>query len=530
MTLLRMQESRVRYLFEGYTLDTDRRELRHRAELVAIEPQVFDLLAYVIQNRERVVSKDDLIASIWEGRSVSESALTTRINAARKAIGDSGAQQRLIKTHLRKGIRFVGAVQEEERPASRHAEETVSALTLPDRPSVAVLPFTNMPEDPAQEYFSDGLTEDVITELSRFAELFVIARNSSFQYKGGAVDIRKVGADLGVRYVLEGSIRRDGDRVRISAQLIDAERGAHRWAERYDRKLEDIFTLQAEFARTIVAILAAHLNKAESQRALTKPPATYQAYDFYMRAADFSAAYNSSFSKSDLHGARRFLEKAVAIDPGYARAHAALSMTYVSSWVHHWDDDCPWMTALDRAYQCAQKSVLLEANLPEAHLALGWTLLWMRQHEAAIAAFERASMLNPNFTNWRYPLSLVYAGEPERAIETLDAHMRLDPFYEPYAPSTLGLACYMLKRYAEALPHLRACVSRAPNIRLGRLGLAATYAQLGQLDDARAQAAEVLRIAPFFTIRGAPPVSAFKRPKDADHVSIGLRKAGLPEG
>jgi adenylate cyclase len=517
----------MRYHFEGYTLDMDRRELRRGTDLVvAIEPQVFDLLAYVIQNRERVVSKDDLIASIWEGRSVSESALTTRINAARRAIGDSGHQQRLIKTLLRKGIRFVGAVQEEEH----HAEQTTSVLALPDRPSIAVLPFTNMTDDPAQEYFSDGLTEDVITELSRFAELFVIARNSSFQYKGQAVDVRDVGRDLGVRYVLEGSIRRYGDRVRISAQLIDADSGAHRWAERYDRKLEDIFSLQAEFARTIVAILAAHVNKAESQRALTKPPATYQAYDYYMRAADFSAAYNSSFSKADLHGARRFLEKAVAMDTGYARAYAALSMTYVSSWVHHWDDDCPWAAALERAYQCAQKSVLLGANLPEAHLALGWTLLWMRQHEPAIAAFEQASMLNPNFTNWRYPLSLVYAGQPERAIETLDAHMRLDPFYEPYALNTLGLAYYILKRYAEALPHLRACVSRAPNMPAGRVRLAATYAQLGLLDDARAQAAEVLRIEPFFTIKGSPPVSAFKRPEDAEHVAIGLRKAGLPEG
>jgi adenylate cyclase len=154
----------------------------------------------------------------------------------------------------------------------------------------------------------------------------------------------------------------------------------------------------------------------------------------------------------------------------------------------------------------------------------------MRQHDAAIAEFERACVLNPNFTNWRYPLSLVYAGEPERAIETLDAHMRLDPFYQPYAPSTLGFAYYLRKRYAEALPHLRACVSRAPNMPAARKGLAATYAQLGRLDDARAQATELLRVEPFFTIKGAPPAIAFKRPEDAEHVSIGLRKAGLPEG
>ena len=281
------------------------------------------------------------------------------------------------------------------------AQTPPSALALPDRPSIAVLPFSNIAGDAGQEYFSDGVTEDLITELSRFGELFVIARNSSFQYKGRAVDIRQVGRELGVRYVLEGSIRRESDRVRISAQLVDGITGSHRWAERYDRKLDDILTLQVELARTIAAILAVHMHKAEIERALTKPPATYQAYDYYMRAADCSAAYNSSFSKTDLHAMRRFLEKAVAIDPGYARAHAALSMTYVSSWVHRWDDDCPWPGALERAYQCAQKSVLLGPNLPECHLGLGWTLLWMGQHDAAVAAFDRASELNPNFTNWR---------------------------------------------------------------------------------------------------------------------------------
>jgi len=520
----------VRYLFDSYVLDTDRRELRREGDPVSLEPQVFDLLAYLIEKRDRVVDKDDLLASIWQGRIVSESTVTSRINAARRAIGDSGDQQRLIKTFLRKGIRFVGEVREQMQTTVSDTQTALPALVLPDRPSIAVLPLTNMTGDSEQEYFSDGITEDIITELCRFSELFVIARNSSFQYKGKTVDIRQVARELGVRYVLEGSIRREGDRIRVSAQLIDGMTGSHRWAERYDRKLDDIFALQAELAHTIVAILAAHVHKAEIERALAKAPATYQAYEYYMRAADYSAAYNSSFSKTDLHGGRRFLEKAVAIDHGYARAHAALSMTYVSSWVHRWDDDCPWSDALDRAYQCAQESVLFGQNLPESHFSLGWTLLWMRQHDAAIAELERASALNPNFTNWRYPLSLVYAGEPKRAIEALDVYMRLDPFYEPYALSTLGFSYYLLKRYTEALQHLRACVSRAPNMPAGRKGLAATYAQLDRLDDARAQAAEVLRVEPFFTIRGAPPVMAFKRPEDAEHVSIGLRKSGLPEG
>jgi adenylate cyclase len=402
-------------------------------------------------------------------------------------------------------------------------------LILPDRPSIAVLPFTNLGREPEEDYFADGIVEDIITELSRFGELFVIARNSSFHYKGKVADVCQVGRELGVRYVLEGSIRRSGERIRISAQLIEAATGSHRWAERYDRKLEDVFTLQVELARTIVAVLAAHMNKAEGERALAKPFAIWHAYDCYMRAANFSIAYNSSFNKEDLHDERRLLERALAIDPSYARAHAALSMTYVSSWSHRWDDDCPWPATLDRAYHSANKAVQLAPNLPEAHVALGWVLLWKRQHEPAIAEFERAIVLNPNFTNWRFPFALAFAGEPERAIQALQAHMRLDPFYEPYAPGTLGLAYYLLKRYAEALPYLRECVSRAPNMRAGRTWLAATYAQLGQLDNARAEAVEALKIDPCISIERSPNLLLLKRCEDIDHFRDGMRKAGLPE-
>jgi TolB-like protein len=269
----------LRYLFDDYALDTERRELRRADTPVAIEPKVFDLLAYVIENRQRVVSRDDLIAHVWDGRMVSESALARCIYEARRAIGDSGEAQRLIKTLPSKGLRFVGAVREERQP-SEAAEadgrpEKPAPLPLPDRPSIAVLPFDNVSGDREQDYFCDGITEDIITELSRFSELFVIARNSSFQYKGkAAIDVRQVGRDLGVRYVLQGSIRRGGDRVRISAQLADAVTGAQRWAERYDRQLEDVFAVQDEVARTIVAILAAHVNKAEIERTINKAPET----------------------------------------------------------------------------------------------------------------------------------------------------------------------------------------------------------------------------------------------------------------
>jgi TolB-like protein len=245
------QENALRYLFEDFVLDTDRRELRRGSDLLPVTPQVFDLLDYLLRNRERVVSKDDLIAAVWGGRIISDAALTTRINVVRNVIGDNGKNQQLIKTFPRKGFRFVGAVTEELVSATATTAATPTqarrpALPLPDKPSIAVLPFTNLSSDPDREYLADGIVEDMIIELSRFSELFVITRNSSFQYAGKSADVRQVGRELGVRYVLEGSIRRGGDRIRIAAQLIDAATGAHRWAERYDRKLEDVFAVQDE--------------------------------------------------------------------------------------------------------------------------------------------------------------------------------------------------------------------------------------------------------------------------------------------
>jgi adenylate cyclase len=536
--MLRTQAPRktanLRYLFEDYALDTDRRELRRGAEVIPVAAQVFDLLDYLIRNRERVVSKDDLLTAIWDGRIVSDGALTTRMKVARGVIGDNGREQHLIKTLPRKGFRFVGAVQEEQ--GSSAATETSmeaprAALAPPDKPSVAVLPFTNMSGEAAQDYFADGITDDIITELSRFSELFVIAGNSSFQYKGKAIDVRKIGRELGVGYVLEGSIRRDGDRVRVGAQLIDALTGAHRWAERYERELMDVFAVQDEVARGIVTTLAVHVSKAEAQRTLLKPPATWQAHDNYLRAVDILASFWSSLKKEDLYETRRLLERALAIDPNYARAYAGLSFAQIAAWTVQVDTDYLAPAALDRAHEFARKALQLDPNLPQARVCLGVVLGWKHQHEAAITEFERAIALNPNFTQWRFVPVLVFAGQPARAIEIGQAHMRLDPFYLPLVPAWLGLAHYMLKRYADALPLLQECISRAPNYRGAHVWAAATYARLDKLEEARAEVAEVLRIEPSYTIEEtARRVSVFfKHPKDADHLFDGLRKAGLPE-
>jgi adenylate cyclase len=341
-------------------------------------------------------------------------------------------------------------------------------------------------------------------------------------------DVRQVGRDLGVRYVLQGSIRHAGDRVRISVQLADAATAAHRWAERYDRQIEDVFAVQDEVARTIVAILAAHVNKAEIERTINKPPETWEAYDYYLRAADKLASFWSSFEATELYDMRRLLERSIAIDPNYARAYARLGWTHLSAWINKFDGDYRNPAALDRAYHVARKAVQLDANLPEAHVVLGQALGRRREHEAAIAAFERAMALNPNFTHWAFAEVLVYAGHPARAIEAVERHMRLDPFYVPLAPLWLGSAHYTRKQYPQALPALRECVSRAPNLRGGQAWLAATYAQLGNIEQARAEAAELLRMEPEWTIEGSR-LGLFKHPQDAEHFFDGMRKAGLPE-
>jgi adenylate cyclase len=521
----------LRYLFEDCVFDTNRRELRRGVDAVPVAPQVFDMLAYLIRNRERVISKDDLIAAIWDGRIVSDAAMTTRLNVVRGAIGDSGEEQRLIKTLPRKGIRFVGTVREEgESAPAAQREAPGTGLTLPDKPSLAVLAFANLSSDPEQEYLADGIVEDIITELSRFSELFVIARKSSFQYKGKPADVRQIGRELGVRYVLEGSVRRRGDRLRISAQLIDAMTGAHRWAEHFDRALEDVFAVQDEVVRAIVAILAAHVRKAETERARAKPPNNWQAYDYYLQAVDALHTFEASLRVDDLYETRGLLQRSLAIDPNYARSFAVLAGTHLAVWINRLDSDYLSPDALDRAHRFAQKAVELDPDLAEAHASLGFALVFRREFDVSIAEFERAIVLNPNHVNWPFGLALVFSGDSRRAIDVIKDYVRLDPLHTPLASSILGFAHYMLKQYVQALPMLRDCVSRAPNIRSGHVFLAATYAQIGQLEQARAEVAEVMRLDPNYTIGGvARPTAAFKNAEDDKHYFDGLHKAGLPE-
>ena len=405
------------YLIDAYTLDTDRRELQRSAKLIPLEPQVFDLLVYLIENRDRVVSKDDLIASVLQGRIVSESTLTSRINAARKAIGDNGDQQNLIRTVARKGIRFVGELR--DAPVEP-ADPAKAQYPLPDRPSIAVFPYTNMSGDPEQEYFSDGISEDIITALSRLRWFFVIAHNSSFSYKGKTVPVTQVAEELGVGYMVEGSVRKSGDRVRITAQLIDATTGSHIWAERYDRSLADVFAVQDEITEAIVAAIEPQIYAAENFRSQRKPPESLDAWDLVMRAL----SHYWRVTRQDSMVAQALLEKAISIDPNYGQALGVLATSYMFTAHLGWSE-IP--SAIATAERHALAAIRIDSEDPWAHQALGFVYLLLRRFDNSLAELEMALRLNPNFAlaQGYYGLSLSYNGRWQEADAAARRALRL---------------------------------------------------------------------------------------------------------
>ena len=531
----------MQYLFETCVLDTDRRELRRAAVLVSIEPQVFDLLEFLVRNRERVVTRDDLIDSVWHGRIVSESTLSTRINAARSAIGDNGEQQRLIKTLPRKGLRFVGEVREVRgqtaagttaavagpAPDTAGAWDEAPALTLPDKPSIAVLPFTNMSGDPEQEYFADGMVEEIITALARFPALFVIARNSSFTYKGRTVDIKQVGRDLGVRYVLEGSVRKAGNRVRMTGQLIQAETGMHIWAERYERDLGDIFALQDDMTTSIVGALVPSIQKAEIERIRHKPPGSLDAYDLYLRglAAYFTWTRDGHFRALEL--AEQALRIDASLVPAMLLAGNCWALRIGNGW---WS---PLQEAIDRLTHYARLAVQIDPDNVEALAILARrTPAITRDHAEAIVLARRAASVNPNSAYaWRNTgHALVTCGVPEEAVTHFERALRLDP-RDPNGHDTvhgMALALIQLGRNAEAVTFARRAVQQNPNIAPSWRTLAAALAMSDQLDEARAALRQMLVLDPECTVQTMARRVGYSETTGAK-IFAGWRKAGMPE-
>jgi TolB-like protein/cytochrome c-type biogenesis protein CcmH/NrfG len=398
------------------------------------------------------------------------------------------------------------------------------ALPLPDKPSIAVLPFDNMSGDPEQEYFSDGISEDLITDLSKISGIFVVSRHAAFLYKGKAVRPEQVSRELAVRYILEGSIRKAENRVRITAQLIDATTGFHLWAERYDRDLDDIFSVQDEITQKIVAALEVKLTEGEQERVAHRYTESAKAYDVYLRAREYYLRFNKEANMQ----AQQLYERAIEIDPNYAPAYAELSLTYFVEWYRQWSED---PQALDRGLEAAQRAVTLDDFLPEAHTMLGWIHLWRKRHEQAIAEGERAIALDPNYADGyaRLGYILSFSGRPEEAIGLIKKAMRLDPHYPFVYLCYLGHSYYLAGQIEEAIAALKRAIARNPDYLSSYRWLAAIYSELGREEEARTAVAEILRISPLSSIEFSRKSIPYKDPPILERCIDALRKAGLPD-
>jgi adenylate cyclase len=537
-----MQSSHVGRVFEfgGFTLDLVRGCLLAGDRQIDVRPKSFDVLHYLLQNPGRLVSKDELVNAVWPNTFVTDDALTHCVSEVRGALGDS--DQRIIKTVPRRGYLFLAPVSSREKdveppilpvtaspssPMHANASPKVASIdaarsrTVADIPSVAVLPFQNMSGDHDQDYFADGIVDEITTALSRFKSVFVIARNSSFTYKGKVIDIKRVGRELAVEYVLEGSVRKAGNRIRVTVQLIDAETDGHIWAERYDRELEDIFAIQDELTCAIVATLTGRVEAATHDRAKRKPTTNMVAYECVLTAR----VLHHRSSREDNAEAQRLLDRALALDPNYAHAHAWKACVLGQTWTHNWcaDRDC----TLQQLAAELEIALALDDGDSDVHRILAALNQVRKDHGKAMYHQERALALNPNhdLVVVQQGEFLTWLGRPEEGIEWIKKAMRLNPYHPERFWGHLGRACYCAEKYAEAAQAFSR-ISR-PN-HTHHAFLAATFAQMGNAVAAAAHAAEVLKREPQFSAAVHLATQDYKREADRLRHEAGLLKAGLP--
>lgn len=528
----------MRFVFDDCVLDLDRRELIRASQVVATAPQVFDLLVYLATNRDRVVSKDDLINAIWVGRVVSESTLASHINAVRKAVGDSGEQQLVIRTFPRKGFRFVAELREiqslvtslhrPEFPVSTHDSTSTSAPALPTKPSIAVLPFVNLSGDQEQNYLVDGVVEDIIAALSRYRWLFVVARNSSFTYKDKLVDIKQVGRELGVRYVLEGSWRKAKNRVRITGQLIDATTGAHHWADRFEGVLDDIFQLQDQITESVVGAIAPRLELAEIERTSQNPTHNLDAYELYLRG--MASFYHGS--KDGIAQALSHYQKAIEIDPLFSSAYA------MAAWCICWRKINGWMTdhpqEIAEGICLAHRAVELGKNDAVALTRSGHALgHFTGDLPVGIALLDKALVLNQNLAAaWFLGGFLrLWHGDTNAALEHLARAMRLSPLDPELYRMQAGMATahLFLKNYDTASSWAEKSFRDMPNLLLAVAILAASHALAGRLVEARQAITQLRRLDPTLHLSNLQHWLPIHSQENLATLVEGLRKAGLAE-
>ena len=516
----------MRFRFDNHELESELRELTRDGVRIPMQPQVFDLLLFLIAQRDRIVSKDDLVAEVWGNRPISDSALNSRINAARNVLQDDGKAQRMIRTVPRKGFRFVGDCVEVSTPArpAAIAPEPVAAAIASERPAIAVLAFDNMSDDPDQDYFCDGISEDILTALSRARWFLVIARNSSFTYKGRNVHIRQIASELGVRYVVEGSVRKERNRVRITAQLNDATTGSHLWAEHYDRELVDVFAVQDEITNAIVAAIEPQIYAAENFRARRKPPASMDAWDLLMRAL----SHYWRVTHEDLVAAQELLERAIAIDPNYGQAQALLATSHLLGAHLGWAE---FAKAVPIAERAAIAAVQLDREDAWAHTALGSVYFSTRRLDDALSEFETALRLNPNFclAQGYYALALSYASRTEDSFEAAQRAIRLSPRDPALAIyyAIAGYARFLSRQYDEAIALAREAIRHRGDLTGAYRVLCVSTAMSGDAAAAKMALAELRRVQPSISLAWAATQLPWRNEADREHFLEGCRRAGM---
>lgn len=522
---------------------------------VVLEPKVMRVLVCLAARAGEVMSREQLEAEAWAGVIVGYDALTNAIIKLRKAFDDDPRHPHIIETLSKKGYRLVAPVQGveamamPETPSRSHWWAAAAALGLltilalwwqpwtaptspdsspptvvPDKPSIAVLPFVNLSGKEELGYFSDGITDEIITALSKLSGLFVISRTSSFTYKEQLIDIKQVGQKLGVRYVLEGSVRRSGGRVRVTAQLIDANTGFQLWAERYDRKLTDSLDLQDEITKRIVASLSIELSAAEQRTLAKRYTNDMEAFDYFLRGQALLVRH----SKDANERARDMFAKAIERDPVFARAYAALALTYADAYRFFWSSDVD--VAGRQAVDIAQKAVALDTDSPQANWVLGYVELFVSDNpKRAIESGRRALAFEPNNADGHALLavSYIYAGQPDRARDLIQRAMRLNPHYPSQYPSVLGYAHFFSGRYDDARVALQEALEQNPERLPPNVYLAATYVRAGQLDEARWQAKMIRSIDPLFSARTWAKRQPFSHQGTLEDVVRDLERAGL---
>lgn len=548
------------FLLADWVVDAATDRIRQGVTEHKIESKMMAVLVYLAMRAGEVVTREELERDIWHGRVVGYDALTGCVTKLRKILGDDSRQPRYIETIAKKGYRLIAQVNPVQPPSQESIPEVISTpaanrrrRVLPgwgivaaallvvaaalggmfktgdrkvvddtDKPSIAVLPFSNLGNDAAQDYFSNGITADITTALSNHSGLFVIAHPSAANFKGQDVDVNRAAGALGVRYILQGSVRRVDSRLRVNAQLIDARSGVHLWAERYDREMKDVLDVQDEIAARIAGALEIKLTEEEKQRTARRYTVSVDAYDAFLRGQDYYVRY----THEDNLQAQAAYQRALDLDPEFARAYSALALTYTADH-RFWHADSA--AARERALTLAEKAVALDDASPQTHWALGHVHLHRREYAQAIEAARQAIRLNPNSADGYIVLasSLTYQGEAEAALPLVRKAMRLNPQYPaPYALA-LGRAYYFLDRYEDAVTALRNAVERNANLLSSYVYLTAALSELGKSDDAAWTAAQLRMLAPEFKVSDVNDMLPIENAARLTAMTGRLHRAGL---